>query len=410
MELVEAINKAGQILDEERLRPTAGYSPVSPAVTEPRLETSTAWRVLQTLGRAGDAQQLSYERHKRPRPVHENPDTFRFQSVNYDLLLALYSQVEAGDRPAFIAALLSRISASSSARELGTISVNFPSWNSCVSELPLLGEFCIRVGFKVELSRSIGESQLTAGLVLLLMQLEETIALNFNLFSDAELEQLGSALSNLRTRTVRKTERFIGPARPHGQPRPRNPEYSARVATYAGEIAQICNGIIQQCKQARYWYLKGALQQNANLEVNFDKTRVEGFLRNLNFSGPLLEALNAADQYFRDSATPFELKNSLAHLRSFLEGLHEQACRPLAATGGNPLPKKWGKTTEMLRNTGVLSRQEEVFVTSLYTLISDEGVHPLIAEREYARLLRNVVIEYGLMFLTKLEKAGLRHS
>jgi hypothetical protein len=40
--------------------------------------------------------------------------------------------------------------------------------------------------------------------------------------------------------------------------------------------------------------------------------------------------------------------------------------------------------------------------------LSDEGVHPLIAEKEFARLLRNVVIEYGLMFLTMLEKKGIR--
>jgi len=40
--------------------------------------------------------------------------------------------------------------------------------------------------------------------------------------------------------------------------------------------------------------------------------------------------------------------------------------------------------------------------------LSDEGVHPLIAEKEFARLLRNMVIEYGLMFLTMLEKKGIK--
>ncbi len=39
--------------------------------------------------------------------------------------------------------------------------------------------------------------------------------------------------------------------------------------------------------------------------------------------------------------------------------------------------------------------------------MSDEGVHPLIAEPEYARLLRNVVIEYGVMFLATLDKKGV---
>jgi hypothetical protein len=30
-----------------------------------------------------------------------------------------------------------------------------------------------------------------------------------------------------------------------------------------------------------------------------------------------------------------------------------------------------------------------------------------MADREYARLLRNVVIEYGVMFLTVLDKRGV---
>jgi len=38
--------------------------------------------------------------------------------------------------------------------------------------------------------------------------------------------------------------------------------------------------------------------------------------------------------------------------------------------------------------------------------MSDTSVHPLIAESEYARLMRNMSIEYGLLLLTKLEKNG----
>jgi len=51
-------------------------------------------------------------------------------------------------------------------------------------------------------------------------------------------------------------------------------------------------------------------------------------------------------------------------------------------------------------------KQHESFVTALYTLMSDDGVHALGTEREYARLLRNMVIEYGVMFLTMLDKKG----
>jgi hypothetical protein len=36
--------------------------------------------------------------------------------------------------------------------------------------------------------------------------------------------------------------------------------------------------------------------------------------------------------------------------------------------------------------------------------MSDTAVHRLVAEREYARLMRNMSIEYGLLLLTKLDK------
>jgi hypothetical protein len=73
-----------------------------------------------------------------------------------------------------------------------------------------------------------------------------------------------------------------------------------------------------------------------------------------------------------------------------------------------PPPSKWGEALKYLRDNAVLTKQEESFAAQLYTLMSDAGVHPLIAEREYARLMRNMSIEYGLLLLTKLDKLGLK--
>jgi hypothetical protein len=68
------------------------------------------------------------------------------------------------------------------------------------------------------------------------------------------------------------------------------------------------------------------------------------------------------------------------------------------------LPASWGKAIAYLVKEGVITKSEEEFVTSLYRLVSDTGVHPLVAEREYARLMRNMSIEYGLLFLARLDK------
>jgi len=371
MELGEAFLKATQILDEESSRPTLSYDAPLDKISAAGIALLSVRQHLPTL-------------RPRPRPVHAFPNEFEFKSLNNDLLMTLYSQVQDSERPNFVDALLGRRSSPTSSN----------------SEFALLAEFCVRSGHKGELIQAIRGSSTTRGLARLLEQLEDTIQLNFNLFSDEELKQLRTTLKEQHAYAIREAAKVANlPLR--------IPEQEANPYAIANEIAEICAGLIEQCKQARYFYLKGALQQDANLEVNSDKGKVQSYLMKLGFSGPLLGAFKAADRDFRDSADPFELKNCLGHLRSFLEELHEQACKPICSESQTTAPKRWGETTTMLRNENLLSKQEENFARSLYTLISDEGVHPLIAEREYARLLRNVVIEYGLMFLTKLEKAGI---
>jgi len=168
------------------------------------------------------------------------------------------------------------------------------------------------------------------------------------------------------------------------------------------------DGITEECRKARYWYLKGALQELPNLEIESDKLKVEGFLVKLGFNINMVKSLNAAESDYKSTASAFELKNCLSHLRSFLEHLHRESVKSIAATIGQTVVDKWGDATLFLRQRGYFTKQHESFVASLYILLSDESVHPLTTDREYARLLRNVVIEYGVMFLTMLDKQGVK--
>ena len=92
---------------------------------------------------------------------------------------------------------------------------------------------------------------------------------------------------------------------------------------------------------------------------------------------------------------------------SVIESLHKEVLPIVAAKHGGEIPDRWGVGLIFLRSNNVLTVAEEQFARGLYMLMSDEAVHPLIAEREYARLGRNMVIEYGLLFLRKLEKMNL---
>jgi hypothetical protein len=232
----------------------------------------------------------------------------------------------------------------------------------------------------------------------MMIQLEEMISLNFNVFTDAELEAMQWAIKAIRETAERQT--WMSRRLPGG-PTETNPHYKQGYSAQGEEIVKSVDAFLTQCQQARYWYLKGALQQSRNLEIETDKKAVEHYLTKLGFSNLMVGSLNAAEQLFKDTANSFELKSCPGHLRSFLEQLHIEAC-PRFVPPGETAPLKWGPATAFLRNRGVISQKDEAFIASLYTLVSDEAIHPLIADREYARLFRNIVIEYGLLFLTAL--------
>jgi hypothetical protein len=245
----------------------------------------------------------------------------------------------------------------------------------------------------------------TVSLAIMMRQLEESIALNWNWFSNNQLGKIRKWLAPLREIADRQTHSARGP---RGGPKVKNTYYVMGRETEATQIVKSIDGIAKECEQARYWYLKGELQQTVNLEVESDKARVEGFLAKLGFSSDMIKSLNAAENDYKSIANPFELKSCLGHIRSFLEHLHREAAKSIATVAGATVVDRWGDATSYLRQQGFITQQHEAFITSLYTLISDTSVHPLGAEREYARLLRNVTIEYGVMFLTVLDKRGVK--
>jgi hypothetical protein len=271
------------------------------------------------------------------------------------------------------------------------------SWEHCSSELPLIAEFLVRRGNKQLLISSLAEAAISPGLTLLLLQLEEMIALNFTCFADMEYTQIPTAIGWLESAVVELKQK----------PKPADTIASNTLFYLVREIPVLHKSILEECRSARYLYVKGSLLKGINLEVNQDKSSVQGFLQKLGFPQLLIESLEAAENLYRTGATPFELKSCLGHLRSFVEQLHLEACKGVQKKFGGSAPSKWGEALKYLIDHNVLTTREERFFSSLYTLVSDTGVHPLIADREYARLMRNMSIECGLLLLTKLDKLGM---
>jgi hypothetical protein len=399
MELKEAIAKASQVLDEERACPTVTYGPRHGA--SEKSSRPLVAELQNSLTSTSNAL-LSLIRQLRPRPVQENPRQWTFKSINYDLLRALLGQVAKNSRPALLNGVLLRMS--SPACALARLSTTQPCWNSLVSELPLVAEFSVRNGATQQFLNALAEANPSPGHAVLLEHLEDMIALNYSLFSDAEYEEVGPHVRVFRDNAERQLGR-------HGH-MPGTTQQWAGVSVNLGRLLyEICNaadGIQEECRKARYFYLKGALLEGLNLEINQDKDAVQGYLQTLGFTETLAGSLDEAERLYHQGGSAFSLKASMGHLRSFLENLQKDALPALHASYGGEVPGSWGAGLTYLRKNEVLSVQEEKFAGSLYAIISDEAVHPLVAERECARLIRNVVIEYALLFLRKLDKLGLK--
>jgi hypothetical protein len=240
-------------------------------------------------------------------------------------------------------------------------------------------------------------------MALLFRQLEDTISLNFHVFSMAEIDQLSfacSSLAGIAAKELAGESKRAGGYSKISLYKDWPPLATIDVKSVYEEIVNAAGAIAEECRKAKYLHLKADLLEGVNLEINNDKTLVENYLKTLGFSELLLESLNEAERLQR-SSSPFDFKSGMGHLRSFLERLHLEVVELCKW----PQPKTWGEGLTALRTYGLLSPAEERFATGIYGLISDEAVHPVIAEKEYARLTRNVVIEYGLLLLRKLEKA-----
>ncbi len=387
MELFALIGKVDQILDEERSSPTVEYSRRLVGAKPNDLMGHFA----DNLNRTAGVFELRDIRSKRPQQVQIDPDKWQFKSVNYSLLCALISRAPEEARPAISSYVLSRLT-----RDPGCgrskVPVH-PSWNGFVSEYPLIAEFCVRNGLGRDFFRVLSELEPSPGHAVLLRHLEDMVALNFTVLTDQDYLVLDNAITNFgRTAGSRyQVEKHAGTTG------------GEKVQLYR-EILESGNGIREECRKARYFYLKGFLLEGFNLEVNQDKVTVESYLKAQGFSDGLIECLNRADQLYQDASDGFDFKSSMAHLRSFMEELHSEGLVKLRIAVPGPKSRKWGKGLDCLREKGVLLKPEEEYAAALFTLLSDTGVHPIFAEKEYARLARNVVIEYALLFLRKLDK------
>lgn len=124
------------------------------------------------------------------------------------------------------------------------------------------------------------------------------------------------------------------------------------------EIVSAIDAMSEQCKQARYFYLKGMLPHATNLEIESDKTKVLRFLDSLGFDPLLTASLARAEDLYNASSDPFDLKSCLGHIRSFYEHLNIDAGQAIAKAMGTTVVDAWDPTMTFLKNKSCLSPQQ----------------------------------------------------
>jgi hypothetical protein len=244
MNLAQAIQDALYIFEEERVRPTLSYRYV--AKEWPK---SMKWEEY-TLKPQGHSPAMAavtglYKmRGKRPREVEEDPKAFQFESINFNLLLTIMNQLAVEKRTAFVAGLV-KVLLEIAPTNRHPNQMLFPSLNRETSSLSLLAEFCIRNGYAQTLLDGTLQLKLpSAGVAIMLMEIEEIIALNYNLFSRAEIDNLPKALAHLREIADLQT---WSSKRQHGKPEIKNPHYRQGYGSEGAEIVKAIDAITQQC-------------------------------------------------------------------------------------------------------------------------------------------------------------------
>ncbi len=360
MQIKEVIEKAKQILDEERIAPTVQYFASADEKDVPSAVAAMAAQM-----------NLPQIRSQHPRAVLENAKMFKFKSTNYELLRALLSQVSESGRTGFVTYVSLRLTWGVGCAKNVYAAVH-PKWNTLISELPLAVEFLIRNGGKTQLFEMLTneKSTIIPGHMLLLLELEDLIAFNFSQFTNDEFEQLSSAAAAFGKRAVQ----LAGDYRKKNIRDVQWPEIgNVNPISLFTSVANASQGVVEQCRKARYFYLKGALQEGLNLEVSQDKTAVETYLHQFGFTASLVDTLNEADRLYHLQGSPFDSKSTLGHLRSFLENVQKEAMPRIHAKYGGGLCLDWGGGLAYLAKNSILSKAEEQFAVGLYKLISDEG-------------------------------------
>ena len=160
--------------------------------------------------------------------------------------------------------------------------------------------------------------------------------------------------------------------------------------------------------QSRYQLIKKELEFE-NIEINLDKELVQNEINKFGFSDDLNKCLNRFEDNYRKAKDEFDFKETMGHIRSFMELLIEQIAGKVKNISQVPSShdfSKFGGNRSYLKRKDVkfLDPDQDNLLGNIYKFISGTGVHTIKSQRECARLAKNITIEWALFLFRRLEK------
>ena len=114
-------------------------------------------------------------------------------------------------------------------------------------------------------------------------------------------------------------------------------------------------------------------------------------------------AMEDAERYLRGTGQ-FDAKHAAGLIRACMDEAHRAIVTELEKTGARRFlgPDKDGDRRSYMCAVGFINKDEETFISCVYTLISREGVHKLLAPRETVLVMQRTVRDLLTLLLRRL--------
>jgi len=158
-------------------------------------------------------------------------------------------------------------------------------------------------------------------------------------------------------------------------------------------------GIVEHVEFGRF---EQALRQSTSKQSE-EVSDLESLLTKLGMSQNISSALVKAESYLHGTGE-FDSKTAADLLRSSIDETHRNLVDRLEEIHGKSCADvaRDGSRRAYMREIGFISIPEEKFFTSIYTLLSKEASHRLVAPRETVMVMFQTVHDYLILLLRRL--------